>query len=53
VVALSLRSWRANLDRHFDEDLERSIEIKAGRWSRRSLHERVYERLASPFRRFF
>lgn len=43
----------AELDRHFDEDLERSVEIEAGRWNQRAWHERLYERLTSPLRRFF
>jgi cardiolipin synthase len=38
------------LDAQFDEDLERSEEIVAGRWGRRPLPQRVYERAAGLFR---
>jgi cardiolipin synthase len=38
------------LDAQFDEDLERSEEIVAGRWGRRPLPQRAYERGAKLFR---
>jgi cardiolipin synthase len=38
------------LDAQFDEDLERSEEIVAGRWGRRPLPQRAYERAARLFR---
>jgi cardiolipin synthase len=52
VVALD-RALTETLDRHFEEDLERSIEIKAGRWNRRSLVQRGFERGVAPLRRLF
>lgn len=36
------------LDAQFDEDLERSEEIVAGRWGRRPLPQRAFERAAKP-----
>ena len=38
------------LDAQFDEDLERSEEIVAGRWGRRPLPQRAFERAARLFR---
>ena len=38
------------LDAQFDEDLERSEEIVAGRWGHRPLPQRVFERAAGLFR---
>jgi cardiolipin synthase len=38
------------LDQHFDEDLRRSEAIEPGRWKRRSLPQRAYERAAGLFR---
>jgi len=43
----------ATLDRHFDEDLERSVRIEPGRWEHRGAMQQVYERAARPFKRFF
>jgi cardiolipin synthase len=40
------------LDSHFDEDLERSVEISAAN-NDRSLTQRAFRRLATPFRRLF
>ena len=37
------------LDAHFEEDLERSEEILAGRWGRRSLPQRAFEGAAKLF----
>jgi len=41
------------LDRHFDEDLDRSTEIKLGQWTERPRRQHLYERLTAPVRRFF
>jgi cardiolipin synthase len=38
------------LDRHFDEDLERSIRIDPSRWKRRSVLQRVKEKVVAPLR---
>jgi cardiolipin synthase len=43
----------ATLDRHFDEDLDRSVRIRPGRWDRRSRTQRTVEQLVVPLRRFF
>jgi cardiolipin synthase len=43
----------ATLDRHFDEDLERSVRIEPGRWDHRSGVQHAFERAARPFKRFF
>ena len=42
----------ATLDRHFDEDLERSVRIEEGHWDDRSLRQRVLETVVRPLRRF-
>ena len=39
------------LDRHFDEDLERGVRIDPSRWRRRSVLQRVKEKLVAPLRR--
>jgi cardiolipin synthase len=41
------------LDRHFDEDLERSVRIEPGRWQRRSAAQRTIEKVVTPIRRLF
>jgi cardiolipin synthase len=41
------------LDRHFDEDLERSEKLHPGEWRDRSLMQRGFEFLATPARRWF
>jgi cardiolipin synthase len=38
------------LDRHFDDDLERSVEMAEGRWERRPLRQRAFERTAGLLR---
>jgi cardiolipin synthase len=38
------------LDRHFDEDLARSEPIDLARWARRSVRQRIVERVVSPIR---
>jgi cardiolipin synthase len=40
------------LDRHFDEDLERSIRIEPGSWKRRSPLQRIAEQVVAPARRW-
>ncbi len=52
VVALD-EELVTTLDDQFDDDLERSIEIKRGRWERRALPQQLAERVVSPLRRFF
>ena len=42
----------ATLDRHFDEDLERSVRIEEGQWDDRSLRQRLLESVVRPLRRF-
>jgi cardiolipin synthase len=41
------------LDDHFEEDLDRSVRIRPGRWDRRSLTQRTVEHLVTPLRPFF
>jgi cardiolipin synthase len=41
------------LDRQFDEDLERSVRIRPGRWTERSVVQRTIERAVTPIRRLF
>ena len=43
----------ARLDGQFEEDLDRSVRIRPGRWDRRSLTQRTVEQLVLPLRRFF
>ena len=43
----------AVLDAHSDEDLERSVRIRPGRWQARSLTQRAVEGVVTPVRRFF
>jgi cardiolipin synthase len=38
------------LDRHFDDDLERSVRIDPSRWTQRSLLQHVKEKLVAPLR---
>ncbi|MFJ5808468.1 phosphatidylserine/phosphatidylglycerophosphate/cardiolipin synthase family protein [Streptomyces sp. NPDC093093] len=40
------------LDAHYDQDLDVSDRIKAGRWKRRSLRQRARETAVLPIRRF-
>ena len=42
----------AELDRQFDEDLERSVPIEEGRWDHRSRRQRFLETVMRPLRRF-
>ena len=41
------------LSRHFDEDLDRSVRIEAGRWEQRSNVQRLAEAVVRPIRRLF
>jgi cardiolipin synthase len=41
----------STLDRHFDDDLGRSVRIDPSRWKRRSLRQHVKEKLVAPLRR--
>jgi cardiolipin synthase len=41
------------LDRHFDDDLERSRKIEPRRWRRRSALQQLAERVVTPIRRYF
>jgi cardiolipin synthase A/B len=52
VVALNPELVRV-LDGHFDDDLERSVQIKEFRWERRGVTQRLAEQLVTPLRRWF
>ena len=41
------------LDRQFDDDLDRSVRMKAGRWERRSPFQRLVETAVRPIKRSF
>jgi cardiolipin synthase len=43
----------AELDRHFDQDLERAERVVAGQWDRRTYLQRLGEALVRPLRRWF
>ena len=43
----------AELDAHFEDDLERSVRIEPGRWERRPIWQRTAERVVTPVRRLF
>jgi cardiolipin synthase A/B len=43
----------AVLDRHFDEDLERSTPIEPGRWEDRSVVQRLAEKAVTPVKKLF
>jgi cardiolipin synthase A/B len=43
----------ATLDGHFEEDLERSVRLEAGRWNDRSRWQQGVEMVTKPLRRFF
>jgi cardiolipin synthase len=38
------------LDRHFEDDLERSVRIDPDRWKQRSRLQRVKEKIVAPLR---
>jgi cardiolipin synthase A/B len=50
LVALDPELVR-ELDRQFDEDLERSEEIRPGRWEHRSIGRRILEGITKPLRK--
>ncbi|HEV7526037.1 MAG TPA: phospholipase D-like domain-containing protein [Acidimicrobiia bacterium] len=52
VVAID-RDLVATLDRHFDEDLEKSVLLEPGRWRHRSPLQRVGEAVVAPIKRLF
>jgi cardiolipin synthase len=52
VVALD-RDLVAVLDRQFEEDLDRSRQVRPARWEHRSLTQRAVEQLVVPVRRLF
>ncbi|WP_406118974.1 phospholipase D-like domain-containing protein [Streptomyces sp. NBC_00989] len=52
MLAVLDPTFTATLDRHFTEDLEHSELIRAGRWKRRALLQRVREAVVLPIRRF-
>lgn len=52
MLAVLDPTFTATLDRHFTEDLEHSELIRAGRWKRRALLQRVREAAVLPVRRF-
>jgi cardiolipin synthase len=41
------------LDRHYDEDLARSVRMESGRWDNRSTTQRLVESVVAPIKRFF
>ncbi|MDQ1435287.1 MAG: cardiolipin synthase [Actinomycetota bacterium] len=43
----------ATLDRHFDDDLARSVRLQAGRWRQRTPLQRAAEAVVAPFKRLF
>ena len=52
MLAVLDPAFTATLDRHFTEDLAHSELIRAGRWKRRALLQRVRETAVLPIRRF-
>ncbi|MBZ2409797.1 phosphatidylserine/phosphatidylglycerophosphate/cardiolipin synthase family protein [Streptomyces albidoflavus] len=52
MLAVIDEEFTAVLDRHFDEDTEVSVEMRAGRYRRRSWLQRGREALVVPIRRF-
>ena len=52
VVAFDANLVR-ELDRHFDEDLTRSVEVDLSQWEERSPAETLLEKSTTPLRRFF
>jgi cardiolipin synthase len=47
------RDLTSLLDRHFDEDLEQSVNLSPERWERRPLAQRALEKATNPVRRVF
>ncbi|WP_435372305.1 phospholipase D-like domain-containing protein [Streptomyces ficellus] len=52
MLAVLDETFTATLDEHFDQDLEASELISAGRWKKRSLVQRARESAVLPIRRF-
>ncbi len=52
LVALD-RDIVARLDEQFEEDLDRSLRIRHGRWNRRPWRQRIQEAVVLPIRSFF
>ncbi|MEV4918303.1 phospholipase D-like domain-containing protein [Streptomyces tirandamycinicus] len=52
MLAVLDESFTAVLDKHFDEDAERSVDIDPARWKRRAAVQRVKEASVAPIRRF-
>lgn len=52
MLAVLDEQFTATLDGHFDEDIEASVLIEAGRWKRRSTLQRAKELAVQPIRRF-
>ncbi|MFE0040998.1 phosphatidylserine/phosphatidylglycerophosphate/cardiolipin synthase family protein [Streptomyces sp. NPDC059015] len=52
MLAILDESFTAALDAHFDEDIERSVDIDLARWKRRAAVQRLKEASVAPIRRF-
>jgi len=52
-LAVLDRELVAELDAHFDDDLERSEPINPARWEKRSNTQRLVEGITAPLRRYF
>ncbi|MGW3355445.1 phospholipase D-like domain-containing protein [Streptomyces bungoensis] len=52
MLAVLDETFTASLDRDFDEDLRRSVEIDPARWHRRPVLQRLREAAVMPIRRF-
>ena len=52
IVAID-RDLTAILDRHYDDDLARSVRMHSARWDNRSAMQRVVEAVVTPVKRFF
>ncbi|KUN89070.1 cardiolipin synthase B [Streptomyces bungoensis] len=52
MLAVLDETFTASLDRDFDEDLRRSVEIDPTRWRRRPVLQRLREAAVMPIRRF-
>ncbi|MEV6960226.1 phospholipase D-like domain-containing protein [Streptomyces sp. NPDC051207] len=52
MLAVLDETFTATLDRHYDEDVARSVTIDLGRWKRRAALQRAAELAVTPVRRF-
>ncbi|WP_261991490.1 phospholipase D-like domain-containing protein [Streptomyces sp. OR43] len=52
MLAVMDCDFTAALDRHFEEDKEKSVLIECGRWKRRSVMQRAREAAVVPIRRY-